>query len=243
MSAAGGVHTSRYELHVLLEAPELERKTNLEQDFTLLANAELQPIGDDDDDDDRRFAVGAIVQPNPIRVGSGNVANGKMVLDKTLNVHAVAVQSRLHASQATVPVMLHDKPAVITITATEQSTGQKKWCCRFPYDLKKEGLFPVRRSLCGADVASTWEIQQVAQTADAPDELHSNLSLEAMVAERIKFGVDRTVHVVAEDMQLFLTVRAAVNEATGEPLSYFVSRCWSLNKIALVAPAARFGVI
>ncbi len=86
--------------------------------------------------------------------------------------------------------------------------------------------------------ASTWVVTKAAASADGADQMQCTLKMPAIVAEPVqKTGLMVDMELQSGDVHLLLTLQCAVNGNTGEPLTYYVDRWWSLVKIAIVAPA------
>jgi hypothetical protein len=217
-------HTSRVSIDVLLEPPEHYKNMNKEQNVSLPLGAPLRQAAHIPG----LLALGAIVQPNPVRYASGKVTNDKVVLDETLNAAAVAAQQALPTYR--VPIMLHNDEAAIVLTATS-ATGERLWSARFPYSIRAVGL-------AAGKVASTWKVVKAAASAGQGDHIHCAMKMPQVAAEpQLEVGKLVTIELTPVDgMVLALSLQMVVNKNTKEPLTFFVDRWWSLAKIALIAP-------
>ena len=219
---------SRVSIDVLLEAPEHYQNMNQEQNISFSLGARLHP------GPDGNLALGAIVTPNPVRFASGAIVDDKLVLDASINKAALQAQRQLQSYR--VPIMLHNDPAVIALTATS-ADGAQLWSARFPYSISAINL-------PAGPVASTWTVSKAAASAEQPDQMSCTMKMPEIAAEpQLAVGGLVTVEMAKVDgMTLILTLQRVVNGNTKEPLTFFTDRWWSLAKIALIAPRARFGL-
>ena len=222
------LETSRVSIDVLLEAPEHYKNMNKEQNVAFPLGVQLHPCPDG------KLALGAMVGKNSVRFASAELNDGKMVMNKSLNAAAREAQQKLQAYR--VPIMLHNDPAVIVLTAVS-ATGAQLWTARFPYSI-------AALKLPAGEIASTWSVTKAAASADESDHMFCAIKMPEVAAEpQLAVGQQVTVEMApVEGMTLILTLQRVVNGNTQEPLSFFVDRWWSLAKIALVAPPSRFGL-
>jgi hypothetical protein len=217
---------SRLTIRVLLEPPDQYKNMNQEQDFALPLGAELQ-----DYPDGGLKALGAVVSLNKVRYASASTQNDKLVLDRQ-------PRHQKNLAALLVPVMLHNDPATIVLSGVT-AAGEEAWRLRIPYDIRALRL-PI------GEVASTWAVMKAAASAADPDQLVCKLKMPQIAAERVRMEdahAPVTVQLPEFDgVKLILTLQRAVNAETNEPLTFFVDRWWSLTRIAMVAPAARFGL-
>lgn len=221
-AAATSAPPAGVKLYFFLEPPAEFLNCGQNQDFTVTAgkvnsvNANVSYIGANVSDNN-----GQMKMPP----GSASL-DGSRRVKNTINGRSVDVMK--------VPVMLHAGLGCFTVTATSLATGKKLWHKRVPYQLSEETYPPAKlASTCSLgdeepiDLSTMRHATVKFRVNITPEEIAKETYKLVGDASRVSFGSSDGM------IDLLLTVQKAVNAATGEPLTFFFDRVWSLQQIAI----------